>query len=180
MMWSVDEQHRRQHHSQHRSSIAAKEGRYIMFAAANATFIEENANYRVQARRMFDGRMMLGRVQRMARGLRRQPLYLRALAGADHTDRTRYLGVQNVSLDAISGTENRSTEFDANFYPTADHIEERWVNVAIAFLRGIPLPPVLLIKVGNDYYVRDGHHRISVMRALGFSSSEAEVIELQA
>lgn len=150
-----------------------------MFATPSAAFIEADANFRVQARRMFDGRMMQGRVTRMARSLRRQPIYLRALASADHTERTRYLGVQTVSLDAISGTENRSTEFDARFYPTEDHIEERWVNVAIAFLRGIPLPPVLLIKVGNDYYVRDGHHRISVMRALGFSSLEAEVIVLE-
>jgi hypothetical protein len=34
---------------------------------------------------------------------------------------------------------------------------------------------VQLIQVGGAYYVRDGHHRVSVTRALGQDSIEAEV-----
>jgi uncharacterized protein (DUF1015 family) len=34
---------------------------------------------------------------------------------------------------------------------------------------------VVLIQVGDVYFVRDGHHRISVARALGQEELEAEV-----
>jgi hypothetical protein len=37
------------------------------------------------------------------------------------------------------------------------------------------LPPVALIQVGDYYFVRDGHHRISVARALGQQVIEATV-----
>jgi hypothetical protein len=33
----------------------------------------------------------------------------------------------------------------------------------------------VLIRVGDEYYVRDGHHRISVSRALGLATIVAEV-----
>jgi hypothetical protein len=39
----------------------------------------------------------------------------------------------------------------------------------------VPLPPIKLIQVGDCYYVRDGHHRLSVARALGEQFIEAEV-----
>jgi hypothetical protein len=35
---------------------------------------------------------------------------------------------------------------------------------------------LLLIQVGDDYFVRDGHHRISVARAFGREQIDAEVI----
>jgi hypothetical protein len=38
-----------------------------------------------------------------------------------------------------------------------------------------PLPPVELIQVGDVYFVRDGHHRISVARMMGQDSIDAEV-----
>jgi hypothetical protein len=37
--------------------------------------------------------------------------------------------------------------------------------VAGALQNRIALPPVQLIQVGGIYYVRDGHHRVSVSRA---------------
>jgi hypothetical protein len=38
-------------------------------------------------------------------------------------------------------------------------------------LGGMTLAPVELIQDGESYFVRDGHHRISVARALGQRSS---------
>jgi hypothetical protein len=32
-----------------------------------------------------------------------------------------------------------------------------------------------LIQVGEAYFVRDGHHRISVARAFGYKTIEAEI-----
>jgi hypothetical protein len=37
------------------------------------------------------------------------------------------------------------------------------------------LPPVRLIQVGDVYFVRDGHHRISVAKALGQTEIDAVV-----
>jgi hypothetical protein len=39
----------------------------------------------------------------------------------------------------------------------------------------VPLPPVSLIQVGDRFYVRDGHHRVSVARALGQQYIEADI-----
>jgi hypothetical protein len=51
----------------------------------------------------------------------------------------------------------------------------RWLRVAAARDQGKVLPPVVLVQVGDVYFVRDGHHRISVARALGQLDIEAEV-----
>ena len=37
--------------------------------------------------------------------------------------------------------------------------------MAEAWLEGVALPPVELIRGGDVYFVRDGHHRISVAAA---------------
>ena len=51
----------------------------------------------------------------------------------------------------------------------------RWLRVATVRGRDKVLPPVVLVQVGHVYFVRDGHHRISVARALGQLDIEAEV-----
>ena len=40
------------------------------------------------------------------------------------------------------------------------------------------MPPVDLVKVGEIYFVRDGHHRVSVARALGRTDIDAYVTEV--
>ncbi len=87
----------------------------------------------------------------------------------------RYAGVHLVAIDAIRGSEGREHDFDATFYPTQSHNMDRWASVAVAFQLGIALPPVELVQAGDTYYVRDGHHRISVARYLGQKEIEAEV-----
>jgi hypothetical protein len=42
-------------------------------------------------------------------------------------------------------------------------------------MQGTPLPPVELIQTGETYFVVDGHHRISVAKAFGEQSIDAEV-----
>jgi hypothetical protein len=87
----------------------------------------------------------------------------------------RYTGVRSVPLDQIQGSEGRSTDFDRDFYPLQDRTRERWLGIARARRAGKSLPPVLLVQVDQVYYVRDGHHRISVARALGQRTIEAKV-----
>jgi hypothetical protein len=84
-------------------------------------------------------------------------------------------GLQTVPIHQIRGSENRCRDFDAWFHPLQSRTRERWLHIAAARLRGATLPPVELIQVGNSYFVRDGHHRISVARALGEEFIEAQV-----
>jgi len=72
-----------------------------------------------------------------------------------------YAGIQTVPIGQIRGSEGRCNDFDTDFHPRQK--------------RGVPLPPVELIRVGEVYFVRDGHHRISVAATLGQQYIDAVV-----
>jgi hypothetical protein len=88
----------------------------------------------------------------------------------------RSVGIRTVPIDQIRGTDSRSRDFDRDFNPLQTHTAHRWHSVASARQEGKELPPVELVQIGDVYFVRDGHHRISVARALGQQSIEAEVV----
>jgi hypothetical protein len=88
-----------------------------------------------------------------------------------------YRGVKTVRVDQIAGSLNRYHEFDRVFLPASDKLEQRWTSVNRAFYQEISLPPVVLYKVGQVYFVVDGHHRVSVARKQGQIYIEAEVRE---
>jgi hypothetical protein len=121
----------------------------------------------------------------IARRLRREPgdvgqilpfeEVVEALGRAGQVDR----GLQVVPLDAIVGTVDRAADFDRGFRPTTTRLRSRWERIAAAQRRGEPLPPVSLFKVGELYFVRDGHHRVSVAKSLGRPDIDAYVTEVQ-
>ncbi|MEJ2352408.1 MAG: hypothetical protein P8Y03_21700 [Anaerolineales bacterium] len=88
-----------------------------------------------------------------------------------------YVGVQSVKISSIKGSEGKVEDFDSVFNPMHERTRERWLNVAKARLSGGELPPIELIQVDRIYFVRDGHHRISVAKALGEEYIDAEVIK---
>jgi hypothetical protein len=88
------------------------------------------------------------------------------------------LGLQVVTISAIVGTVDRERDFDRHFRPTSARVRSRWEQIAAAMRRGEPLPPVDLIKIGEIYFVRDGHHRVSVACALGHADIDAYVTEV--
>src|ERR671918_957677 len=88
-----------------------------------------------------------------------------------------YRGVQTVLVEQIAGSLNRYHEFDRVFLPASDKLATRWQSVNRAFYQEISLPPVVLYKVGQVYFVVDGHHRVSVAREQGQIFIEAEVRE---
>ncbi len=88
-------------------------------------------------------------------------------------------GTQVVPVEQIRGSVNRTHDFDQNFNPLQAHTKERWINLAVTWLAGVTLPPVQLIQVGDVYFVEDGHHRVSVARALGQRYIDAEVMVWQ-
>jgi hypothetical protein len=82
---------------------------------------------------------------------------------------------QTVPIAQICGSEGRASDFDRDFNPLNGHTRERWLGIAGAREKGKGLPAVDLVQVGELYFVRDGHHRISVARALGQTDIEARV-----
>src|SRR5512147_2995442 len=75
-----------------------------------------------------------------------------------------YRGMQTVRVEQIAGSLNRYHEFDRVFLPASDKLADRWQSVNRAFYQDISLPLVVLYKVGQVYFVLDGHHRVSVAR----------------
>jgi hypothetical protein len=87
------------------------------------------------------------------------------------------IGVRTVAISQIQGSRGRSKDFDRDFNVLGSHNKDRWLHVAEAKQRGTPLPLIQLIRVGDIYFVSDGHHRISVARAFGQREIEARVTE---
>ena len=81
-----------------------------------------------------------------------------------------------IAIEKIVGSESRVHDFDNHFRPLVNHTRDRWVSIAIARHQGINLPPVELIQVGEEYFVRDGHHRVSVAKTFGQATIEAQVL----
>lgn len=90
----------------------------------------------------------------------------------------RSIGLQIVPIGAIVGTVDRTRDFDRSFRPTSRRLRSRWEQIATAMRRGESMPPVDLLKVGEIYFVRDGHHRVSVACALGRADIDAYVTEV--
>ena len=131
----------------------------------------------------FRSLLLRGKISRLKRRVLRRPdrLYdLETLKRQLTIHGSFYAGVQVVRISSIVGSEGRSTDFDIDFHPISEAARERWVNMAIVHLSCIPLSPVQLIQIGEAYFVRDGHHRISVSRAFGQIAMDAEVITWKA
>ena len=117
----------------------------------------------------------------LARRLRRRPadegrlrVYdERALARAGASPRR---GILEIPLCAIRGTlePSRAEQFDRSFRPAA-RARTRWQRVWMAEQRGAALPPISVVPVGDEYALRDGHHRVSVARARGALTIDATV-----
>jgi hypothetical protein len=84
--------------------------------------------------------------------------------------------VREIPLDAITGTlePGRAREFDSEFRPTA-RMKHRWLRVWVAEQTGPGLGPIEVVQFGNEYAIRDGHHRVSVARARGAATIDAIV-----
>jgi hypothetical protein len=116
----------------------------------------------------------------IARRLRRQPAECGRLAVYDELKvpvrRSTARGIRTIPLSAIDGTlePSRAAQFDRSFRP-AEPARTRWQRVWLAEERGAVLPPISVVRVGDRYAVRDGHHRVSVARARGAVAIDAAI-----
>jgi hypothetical protein len=85
------------------------------------------------------------------------------------------LGTRPVELSRVVGSVGQHERFDAAFMPLRGASPERWKRVDMAFLRGLDLQPVSLLALDGDFFVEDGHNRISVARFHGAEWIDAEV-----
>jgi len=92
---------------------------------------------------------------------------------------SRRRGVTTIPVDRVVGTVDRvDGSFDRRFRPSLAVSRDRWVRLAEASRRGATFPPIDVYEVGGRYYVRDGHHRVSVARALGQLYIDADVTSI--
>jgi hypothetical protein len=86
-------------------------------------------------------------------------------------------GIREIPIDAIDGTleAGKAYQFDGDFRP-ARAASTRWQRVWIAEERGAVLPPISVVPTDGGYAVRDGHHRVSVAKARGATTIDAEVL----
>lgn len=97
------------------------------------------------------------------------------LRAGDPVDR----GLQQIPLDAIVGSVGRYADFTRTFLPRRESAQERWARVRSAFNTVEEIPPILVYKVGDSYFVLDGNHRVSVARVLGATRIPAYVTEVE-
>ena len=90
-----------------------------------------------------------------------------------------YMGMQEIPVSHIVGSEGRFNDFDNHFFPRNSHLKNRWCSIDQARLTDVILPPIKLYEIGGLYFVRDGNHRVSVAKSQGVMDIDAEVISLK-
>jgi hypothetical protein len=91
----------------------------------------------------------------------------------------RYLGVREIPLEALVGTDGRASSFTRDFRPVHAASRDRLRSLAGAFADGA-FPPIVAVKLGEAYFVIDGHHRAALARRGGAAMIDADVTELVA
>jgi hypothetical protein len=135
----------------------------------------------IDAERAFARARRTRRRAALRRLLRRVPAECGRLAVYDERNLrrsgVRVHGIREIPLAKIDGTleGSKAKQFDRDFGPAAS-AETRWQRVWIAEQRGTVLPPISVVPTDGGYAVRDGHHRVSVARARGATTIDAEVL----
>src|SRR5829696_6885432 len=73
-------------------------------------------------------------------------------------------GRTTVELSRIVGSAGKFDWFDEGLMPLRAVSRERWKRIDCALRLGLELPAVILYQLGGDYFVKDGHHWVSVAR----------------
>lgn len=88
------------------------------------------------------------------------------------------VGIQDVPVEKIIGSENRSNDFAAGFYPVRLNMEVRWKTIRSLMLKNGIAEALSLLEYGNMYFVRDGNHRVSVAKTNDISYITANIVRL--
>ncbi len=91
-----------------------------------------------------------------------------------------YQGLQEIPIKNIVGSTGRYEDFTRHFLPRSsdEKSKERWRNIYTLTVTGKGFPPIDVYKIDQVYFVKDGNHRVSVARDLGWETIQAHVTEL--
>jgi hypothetical protein len=91
-----------------------------------------------------------------------------------------YAGISAIPLKAVIGSVGRAGELRPNFTSRVrSRVERARVqSLGAALEEGLPLPAIEVYRLGDRYYVLDGHHRVAAARAMGQVSIDAVVTEM--
>lgn len=124
-------------------------------------------------------RALFGRLVAWVRGDEASLRAFHEVRKARRADNRVHLGRRVVEVSRIDGSVGRWRDFDRSFMPVRSSAGARWKRVALAFHKGVELPPVTLSKIGDSYFVEDGNHRVSVARYQGVEMIDADVTEFR-
>jgi hypothetical protein len=145
--------------------------------------VHSTSNLRAQAEKDFASARRKALLRRIGAFLRRDRGSNRLLSFEEAerelgAARQVHLGLRDVPVSKIVGSVGRYGDFDGAFLPSKGYLGERWKRIDRMMQRSGWLPPVSLYKIGEDYFVSDGNHRVSVSRYHGVGWIAAQVIEL--
>jgi hypothetical protein len=89
-----------------------------------------------------------------------------------------YVGLQEIPVERIVGSVNRSVDFDRFFRTSKRHLRKRLDALRDAF-GDRPMPPITVYEAGGLYFVNDGQHRVALTRQEGGAHIDAEVTAIQ-
>ena len=96
----------------------------------------------------------------------------------------RELGVHSVPVEEITGTAVEGPpQRGGDFLPLPDRRSDDWRSRWQSILRAVDslanLPPIELIKLGDQYWVVDGHNRVAAALYSGQTDIDASIQELR-
>ena len=159
------------------ASIADAGGGMISAAGRSVEGIASGARRMIGER----GGARVRRVRRMAR----EPLVnLWDVHPEAHRASIRELGFQGVPVERIKGTAvEGAPQRGGDFLPLRDRRSDDWRSRWQRLLRAVDelvaLPPIELIKFGDDYWVVDGHNRVAAALYAGQDEIDSVVQELR-
>jgi hypothetical protein len=118
-----------------------------------------------RARRRGRRERVVPRLLRRPRASTCLPSLEQALGVAPATNRG-VVGLRVIPVDSIVGTvePTKARAFDRSFRPPRSS-GSRWEGIWVAARHGAALPPISVVRLGEHYYVSDGHHRAYPLRA---------------
>lgn len=96
----------------------------------------------------------------------------------EHTHQ-RNRGIEAIPIEKIIGSLGRYQDFTEEFLPHKERISPKYESIKQAVLAGKNLPPIKVYQILDNYFVIDGHHRVTVAKKeLNAAAIDAEVIEI--
>ncbi|NLJ49348.1 MAG: hypothetical protein GX428_07170 [Candidatus Atribacteria bacterium] len=135
----------------------------------------------VESNREFDSLYRKGFIKKILgtlKNYKNRLLPLNQIKDIIGTGEEHHLGVKTVEVDKIIGSENRFEDFDRAFLPLNKFNRRKWTSIRSYYEQHESLPIISLYKIGDYYFIRDGHNRVSVAKNSGQLYIDAEVIEI--